>query len=145
MRLFTLLTCYRDGCTSFAHLRAMAASLATVALVPSWLTCCGIGSGALAPAAWCPRDWRAVVSIAVPLRPLRRCSFAVIVDSFAVSVDSMPVPSRECRSNEIIVLQEKSCDPECTPVLEHCSLLFFPVYCLQGRNHAPRPCFLFVL
>jgi hypothetical protein len=58
----------------------------------SWLMCCGIGSGALAPAAWCPRGWRAVVSVAVLLRPLRRVSF--LRGSF--------------RSNEIIVLEEKS-------------------------------------
>ena len=58
----------------------------------TWLMCCGIGSGALAPAAWCPRGWRAVVSVAVLLRPLRRISFL----------------RGSCRSNEIIVLEEKS-------------------------------------
>jgi len=58
----------------------------------SWLMCRGIGSGALAPAAWCPRGWSAVVSVAVLLRPLRRVSF--LRGSF--------------RSNEIIVLEEKS-------------------------------------
>ena len=58
----------------------------------TWLMCGGIGSGALAPAAWCPRGWRAVVSVAVLLRPLRRVSFL----------------RGSCRSNEITVLEEKS-------------------------------------
>jgi hypothetical protein len=58
----------------------------------TWLMCCGIGSGALAPAAWCPRGWRAVVSVAVLLRPLRRISFL----------------RGSCRSNEITALEEKS-------------------------------------
>ena len=58
----------------------------------AWLMCCGIVSGDLAPAAWYPRGWLAVVSVAVLLRPLRRISFL----------------RGSCRSNEIIALEEKS-------------------------------------
>ena len=107
----------------------------------TWRMCCGIGSGALAPAAWCPRGRRAVVSAAVLLRPLRRISFR----------------RGSCRSNEIIVLGEKSailrlylcwnaalfCSPDFpheTMSLDRVSFLFCNGFCLWcGGSWAGPP------